>query len=497
MNVNANVDLNIRPGPDRLLVDIAEYVCQYEVKSDQAYDTARHCLIDTLGCGLLALNFPECSKHLGPIVPGTTVRNGARVPGTSHELDPVKAAWDIGAMIRWLDFNDTWLAAEWGHPSDNLGGILAVADYLSRVALSKGKAPMTMRDVLTAMIKAHEIQGVLALENSFNRVGLDHVVLVKVASTAVVTKMLGGTKQQIIDAVSQAWVDGQSLRTYRHAPNAGSRKSWAAGDATSRAVRLAMMTMKGEMGIPGVLTASQWGFYDVLFSKTNADQKIKPEQDRQFSINQPYESYVMENILFKISFPAEFHSQTACEAAVRLHPKVKDRLDEIEKIVINTHESAIRIISKLGPLANPADRDHCIQYMVAVCLIFGDLLADNYEDEFHAAHQMIDALRDKMEILEDERYSKEYLDPDKRSIANAIQVFFQDGNHSDKIEVEYPIGHSRRREEGMPVLENKFLNNLHTRFPEQQCQEIMSCCLDTKKLEGMPVNEFMELFLIN
>lgn len=497
MNVNANVDLNIRPGPDQLLVDIAEYVCQYEVKSDQAYDTARHCLIDTLGCGLLALNFPECSKHLGPIVPGTTVRNGARVPGTSHELDPVKAAWDIGAMIRWLDFNDTWLAAEWGHPSDNLGGILAVADYLSRVALSKGKAPMTMRDVLTAMIKAHEIQGVLALENSFNRVGLDHVVLVKVASTAVVTQMLGGTKQQIIDAVSQAWVDGQSLRTYRHAPNAGSRKSWAAGDATSRAVRLAMMTMKGEMGIPGVLTASQWGFYDVLFSKTNADQKIKPEQDRQFSINQPYESYVMENILFKISFPAEFHSQTACEAAVRLHPKVKDRFDEIEKIVINTHESAIRIISKLGPLANPADRDHCIQYMVAVCLIFGDLLADNYEDEFHAAHQMIDALRDKMEILEDERYSKEYLDPDKRSIANAIQVFFQDGSHSDKIEVEYPIGHSRRREEGMPVLENKFLNNLRSCFPEQQCQEIMACCLDTKKLEGMPVNEFMELFLIN
>ena len=497
MNVNANVDLNIRPEPDQLLVDIAEYASQYEVKSDVAYATARHCLIDTLGCGLLALSFPECSKHLGPIVPGTTVRNGARVPGTSHELDPVKAAWDIGAMIRWLDFNDTWLAAEWGHPSDNLGGILAVADYLSRVALGKGKAPMTMRDVLTAMIKAHEIQGVLALENSFNRVGLDHVVLVKVASTAVVTKMLGGTKSQIIDAVSQAWVDGQSLRTYRHAPNAGSRKSWAAGDATSRAVRLAMMTMKGEMGIPGVLTAPQWGFYDVLFSKTNADQKIKPEQDRQFVINQPYESYVMENILFKISFPAEFHSQTACEAAVSLHPKVKDRLDEIEKIVINTHESAIRIISKVGPLANPADRDHCLQYMAAVCLISGDLVAENYEDEFHAAHQMIDELREKMEIVEDERYSKEYLDPDKRSIANAIQVFFQDGSHSDKIEVEYPIGHRRRREEGIPVLENKFLNNLRTRFPEQQCQEIMACCLDTKKLEAMPVNEFMELFLIN
>ncbi|HID81701.1 MAG TPA: bifunctional 2-methylcitrate dehydratase/aconitate hydratase [Chromatiales bacterium] len=494
--MTANAGLNIRPEPDQVLVDIAEYVSNFEIRSDAAYDTARNCLIDSVGCGLLALRFPECTKHLGPIVPGTIVRNGARVPGTAYELDPVKAAWDIGAMIRWLDFNDTWLAAEWGHPSDNLGGILAVADYLSRVTLSMGKAAMTMREVLTAMIKAYEIQGVLALENAFNRVGLDHVVLVKVASTAVVTRMLGGTKQQIIDAVSQAWVDGQSLRTYRHAPNAGSRKSWAAGDATSRAVRLAMITMKGEMGIPGALTAPQWGFYDVLFSKTNADQKIKPEQDRQFVINQPYESYVMENILFKISFPAEFHSQTACEAAVQLHPEVKNRLDEIEKIVINTHESAIRIISKTGPLANPADRDHCIQYMVAVCLIFGDLVAENYEDEFHAAHPVIDTLRKKMKIIEDARYSKEYLDPDKRSIANAVQVFFQDGSHSGKIEIEYPLGHRRRREEGIPVLENKFLNNLRTCFPEQRCQAIMRVCLNAKKLEAMPVNEFVELFVL-
>ncbi|MGD8556734.1 MAG: bifunctional 2-methylcitrate dehydratase/aconitate hydratase, partial [Chromatiales bacterium] len=451
--MSANVDMNQRPDPDQVLVDIADYVDSYEITSDEAYDTARNCLIDTLGCGLLALRFPECTKHLGPIVPDTVVANGARVPGTSHVLDPVKAAWDIGAMVRWLDFNDTWLAAEWGHPSDNLGGILAVADWLSRDNISKGKAPLTMRDVLTAMIKAHEIQGVIALENSFNRVGLDHVVLVKVASTAVVTKLLGGTREQIIDALSQAWVDGQSLRTYRHAPNAGSRKSWAAGDATSRAVRLAMMTMKGEMGIPGVLTAPQWGFYDVLFSHTNKDMALKPEKEREFKFTQAYGSYVMENILFKISFPAEFHSQTACECAVQLHPEVKDRLDEIEKIVITTHESAIRIISKVGPLANPADRDHCLQYMTAVPLIFGDLVAEHYEDDFHKAHPIIDELRDKMEIVEDERYTREYLEPDKRSIANAIQVFFKDGSSTEKVAVEYPIGHRRRRDEGIPVLE--------------------------------------------
>lgn len=495
--MSANVDMNNRPAPDQVLVDIAKYVCDMEIKSDEAYDTARNCLIDTLGCGLLALRFPECTKHLGPLVPGTTVRNGARVPGTSHEMDPVKAAWDIGAMIRWLDYNDTWLAAEWGHPSDNLGGILAVADYLSRCRLAEGKPALTMREVLTAMIKAHEIQGVLALENSFNRVGLDHVVLVKVASTAVVTRLLGGTEAQVIDALSQAFVDGQSLRTYRHAPNAGSRKSWAAGDATSRAVRLAMITMAGEMGIPGVLTAPQWGFYDVLFSKTNKDQKLKPEDQRQFSLPQPYASYVMENVLFKISFPAEFHSQTACEAAVRLHPQVKERLADISKIVITTHESAIRIISKVGPLANPADRDHCLQYMVAVPLAFGDLVAEHYEDSFHNANPIIDELRGKMEIVEDPRYSREYLEADKRSIANAIQVFFKDGSSTEQIAVEYPIGHRRRRAEGIPVLEQKFLNNLRTRFTEQRCQQIMALCLDAAKLEATPVSEFMELFCVN
>lgn len=495
--MSANVEMNNRPAPDQVLVDIAQYVCNVEITSTEAYETARNCLMDTLGCGLLALRFPECTKHLGSIVPGTTVRNGARVPGTSHELDPVKAAWDIGAMVRWLDYNDTWLAAEWGHPSDNLGGILAVADYLSRCRVAEGKAPLSIRDVLTAMIKAHEIQGVLALENSFNRVGLDHVILVKVASVAVVTRLLGGTESQVIDALSQAFVDGQALRTYRHSPNAGSRKSWAAGDATSRAVRLAMMTMAGEMGIPGVLTAPQWGFYDVLFSKANKDQKIKELDKCHFSLSQEYGSYVMENILFKISFPAEFHSQTACEAAVRLHPQVKDRLNDISRIVIYTHESAIRIISKVGPLANPADRDHCLQYMVAVPLAFGDLVAEHYEDGFHAANPIIDQLRDKMEIVEETRYSREYLEADKRSIANAIQIFFNDGSCTEQIAVEYPIGHRRRRAEGIPVLEQKFLANLRTRFPEHRCQQVMKLCLDKQRLEETPVHEFMGLLTIN
>ncbi|MBR9856457.1 MAG: bifunctional 2-methylcitrate dehydratase/aconitate hydratase [Gammaproteobacteria bacterium] len=480
-----NVDLNQRPEPDQLLVTIADYVADTEIISDEAYHTARHCLADTLGCGLLALRFPECTKHLGPLVPGTRVQHGARVPGTSHELDPVTAAFNIGCLIRWLDFNDTWLAAEWGHPSDNLGGILAIADYLSRVAVAEGKPPLTMRDVLTAMIKAHEIQGVLALENSFNRVGLDHVLLVRVASTAVITRMLGGNREQIIDALSQAWADGGALRTYRHAPNAGSRKSWAAGDATGRAVRLAMITMKGEMGLPSVLTAPQWGFYDVLF------------KGKSLQVNQPFGSYVMENVLFKLSFPAEFHAQTAVECAVQLHPQVKDRLEDIDRIQIRTHESAIRIISKEGPLANPADRDHCLQYMVAVPMLYGDLAAEHYEDDFHRADPRIDILRNKMDIVEEPRYSAEYLEADKRSIANAIQVFFTDGSHTDKVEVEYPIGHRRRRSEAIPVLEQKFMRNLQTRFPPARCRQILALCLDRQRLEATPVNEFMALLVIN
>lgn len=482
--MSANVEFNARPAPDKELVDIARYVTDYQITSAEAYDTARNCLMDTLGCGLLALRFPECTKLLGPLVEGTVVPHGARVPGTQFRLDPVKAAWDIGCIIRWLDYNDTWLAAEWGHPSDNLGGILAVADYLSQRAVAAGKAPLLMRDVLTAMIKAHEIQGVIALENSFNRVGLCHVLLVRIASTAVVTQMLGGSQAQIIDALSQAWLDGSSLRTYRHSPNAGPRKSWAAGDATSRAVRLADLTMRGEIGYPSVLTTPKWGFYDVSF------------KGNKLAFTRDYGSYVMEQILFKISFPAEFHSQTAAEAAVRLHPLVKDRLDQIDRIVIHTHESAIRIISKSGPLNNPADRDHCLQYMTAVPLAFGNLVAEDYEDDFHKAHPIIDQLREKMEVIEEPRYTREYMEADKRSIANALQIFFKDGTSTEKVEVEYPVGHRRRRAEGIPLLEEKFRSNLATRFPAARVERIFALCKDQKALEAMPVNEFMDLLVI-
>ena len=481
--MSGNVETNVRPDPDQELVTIASYVANEAIDSAEALDTARNCLIDTLGCGFLAQRFPECAKHLGPIVPGTVVPNGARVPGTQFELDPVKAAWDIGCIIRWLDFNDTWLAAEWGHPSDNLGGILAVADYVSRQAVAQGKAPLVMRDVLTAMVKAHEIQGCIALENSFNRVGLDHVLLVRVASTAVVTQLLGGSESQIVDALSHAWVDGSSLRTYRHAPNAGPRKSWAAGDATSRAVRLAMLVLKGEIGYPSALSAPTWGFYDVSFG------------GNAFEFQRPYGSYVMENVLFKISFPAEFHAQTAVEAAVALHPQIDGRIDEIDRIVLTTHESAIRIISKTGMLNNPADRDHCLQYMTAVGLLKGDLTADDYEDAA-AADPRIDQLRDLMVVEEDERYSREYHEPDKRSIANAIQVFFKDGTSTEQVAVEYPIGHRRRREEGIPVLERKFRANLGVRFPAARSEQIFELCLDQARLETTPVNEFMDLLVI-
>jgi 2-methylcitrate dehydratase len=494
--MSATSELNIRPDYDQVLQDIADYVLDYRIDSTEALDTARNCLMDTLGCGLLALRFPECTKHLGPIVEGTIVPNGARVPGTSYRLDPVKAAWDIGCIVRWLDYNDTWLAAEWGHPSDNLGGILAVADHLSQKRISQGDAPLSMRAVLDGMIMAHEIQGVLALENSFNRVGLDHVLLVKVASAAVTAKLMGATREQLLAALSHAFVDGQALRSYRHAPNAGSRKSWAAGDATSRGVRLADIAMRGEMGIPGVLTAKQWGFYDVLFSHTNQDLALKPEGQRHFSLPQPYGSYVMENVLFKVSFPAEFHAQTACEAAVLLYPQVKQRLHEIEKIVITTHESAIRIISKVGTLANPADRDHCLQYMTAVPLAFGNLVAEQYEDDFHAAHPIIDELREKMLVVEDPRYTREYLEADKRSIANAIQVFFSDGSSTEQVVVEYPIGHRRRRADGIPLLEEKFKANLASRFTPQRSAAIIALCKDQAKLESTPVNRFVDLWVI-
>jgi 2-methylcitrate dehydratase len=471
-----------RPAPDQVLVDIADYVANYTIASEEAYRTAYYDLLDTLGCGFEALSYPACTKLLGPIVPGTVVPNGAKVPGTPYQLDPVQAAFNLGATIRWLDFNDTWLAAEWGHPSDNLGGILMTADWLSRNAIAQGRSPLCVADVLTAMIKAHEIQGVIALQNGFNRVGLDHVVLVKVATTAVVAQMLGLSRDEIINAVSLAFVDGQSLRTYRHAPNTGSRKSWAAGDATSRGVRLALIAKTGEMGYPSVLTAKTWGFYDVLF------------KGQPFRFDRPYGSYVMENVLFKISFPAEFHAQTAVECAMQLHPLVRDRLKDVRRVTIRTHESAIRIIDKTGPLANPADRDHCIQYMVAVPMIFGHLTAADYEDAV-AADPRIDALRDKMVCVEDAQFSRDYLDPNKRSIANAITVEFNDGTRTPEVVVEYPIGHRRRREEGIPLLLEKFRVNLARRFAAKQQQAILDVALDRKRLAAMAVNEFVDLLV--
>jgi 2-methylcitrate dehydratase len=477
---------NVRPAPDPVLVDIVDYVLHYKIDSSLALDTARNCLIDTLGCGLEALSYPACTKLMGPIVPGTIVPNGAKVPGTQFQLDPVQAAFNIGAMIRWLDFNDTWLAAEWGHPSDNLGGILATADWLSRNAVAAGKAPLTMKDVLIGMVKAHEIQGVIALENSFNQVGLDHVLLVKLASTAVVGQLLGLTRDELINAVSLAFVDGHALRTYRHAPNTGSRKSWAAGDATSRAVRLALIAKTGEMGYPSVLTAKTWGFYDVLF------------KGRAFRFQRPYGSYVMENVLFKISFPAEFHAQTAVEAAMTVHEALRTagkNVEDITKITIRTHEAALRIIDKQGPLSNPADRDHCIQYMVAVPLIFGRLTAADYEDEL-AHDARIDALRDKMECVEDPQFTRDYHDPDKRSIANALTIEFADGSKFDEVVVEYPIGHKRRRADGIALLVEKFRTNLARRFPAKQQQAILDVSLDQAKLEAMPVNEYVDLYVI-
>jgi len=471
-----------RPDPDKVLVDIAEYVDSYKIKNAAAWETARYCLMDTLACGFQALDYPACTKLLGPVVPGATMPGGARVPGTSYELDPVQGAFNIGALIRWLDFNDTWLAAEWGHPSDNLGGILAVADYLSRKRRAEGGEPLTVKDVLAGMIKAHEIQGVIALENSFNRVGLDHVLLVRIATTAVVTSMLGGTREQIINAVSNAWIDGGALRTYRHAPNTGSRKSWAAGDATSRGVRHALIALTGEMGYPSALSAQRWGFWDVLFG------------GKPFTFPQGFASYVMENVLFKISYPAEFHAQTAVEAAMTLHEKVAGRLDDVKEVVIETQEPGVRIIDKTGPLDNPADRDHCIQYMVAVPLIFGRLTAADYEDKV-ASDPRIDALRDKMKVKENERFTRDYYDPEKRFIGNAVQVYFKDGSATSRVEVEFPIGHRKRRAEGIPVLVGKFESSLKGKISDAQFDKLVALCADQEKLEATPVDEFVSLLV--
>ena len=479
--MSSTVETNVRPNPDDLILKIANYVHDYEIKNDEAINTAKYCLMDTIGCGLLALTFPECKSLLGPHVEGTEVPNGVRVLGTNYKLDPIKAAWDNGAIIRWLDFNDTWLAAEWGHPSDNLGGILSACDYISQNFPEK---KITVKEIIFSMIKAHEIQGVMALENSFNRVGLDHVLLVKIASVAVISVILGLNKEQTIDALSQAFVDGQSLRTYRHAPNAGPRKSWAAGDATSRAMQLVWLTKKGQIGYPSAITAPTWGFQDVLFKGKN------------LVLKQEFESYVMENVLFKISFPAEFHAQTAVEAAVKLHPSIKDKFDEIEKIKIITHESAIRIISKEGKLNNPADRDHCLQYMIAVGLLKGNLVAEDYEDDV-ASDPLLDQLREKMEIEENKKFSEDYLDPAKRSIANSLQIFFKDGTSTDVEEVHYPIGHKNRRSEGIPILINKFERNLNTQFSNQHASEIMSLFEDDERLFNLPVSEFVDFFVKN
>lgn len=473
-----------RPEFDELLTKIARYTSEFEIKSDLAYETAKYCLMDTIGTGLLALNFPACTKLLGPVVEGAEFRPlGAKIPGTSYQLEPERAAFNVGAMVRWLDFNDTWLAAEWGHPSDNLGAIWAVCDYISRKNISEAKKPLNVKDALTAMIKAHEIQGILALENCFNKVGLDHVLLVRIASTAIACKLLGGSFEEIRNALSHAFIDGGALRTYRHAPNTGSRKSWAAGDASSRGVNLALKALSGEMGYPSALSAKFWGFEDVKM------------RGAKLRISQEFSSYVMENVLFKISFPAEFHAQTAVECALKLHDEVKNRLDDIEKIIITTQESGHRIINKTGELANPADRDHCIQYMVAVPLIFGRLTAGDYEDSV-AKDPRIDALRAKMSVEVDDRYTKEYLESDKRSIANAVQIFYKDGSKSQKVEVEYPIGHKRRRSEGIPLLIQKFERNIAGRLSPKKCAIINELFADQKVLENTAFNEFSDLFAL-
>lgn len=477
---------NIRPEFDQVLVDIADYVINYQINSPAALETAYYCFLDTLGCGMESLQYPSCKKLLGPVIPGSIIPHGVRVPGTQFQLDPVQAAFNIGIIIRWLDFNDTWLAAEWGHPSDNLGGILAVADWLSRKAVAVGKTPLTIKHVLDSMIKAHEIQGCLALENPFNRVGLDHVLLVKVASVAVISVMLGLSRDEILNALSLAWLDGQALRTYRHAPNTGTRKSWAAGDATSRAVRLALIAQTGEMGYPSVLTAKTWGFYDVLFN------------GEKFKFQRSYGSYVMENVLFKISFPAEFHAQTAIEAALILHKSMLNAgktHQDISKISIRTHEACMKIINKQGPLYNPADRDHCIQYMVAIPLIYGRLIASDYQDNI-AVNPEIDILRKKITCIEEPAFTTAYHHPQQRAITNGVTIEFTDGTKFEEIVIEYPVGHAHRRQEGIPLLIDKFKTNLARQFPVRQQRRIINISLDKQKLLSMPVNEYLDLYVI-
>lgn len=460
---------------DKLLQEIAHYVDTATFSSD-AYDAAALALADSLGCAILALSSPACTALLGPLVDGTVVPHGCHIPGIKTPLDPFCGAFNLGMMIRWLDFNDTWLAKEWGHPSDNLGAILALADHLSRRGL-----PLRMVDVLHSLIIAYEIQGVLALSFSCNMVGLDHVYFVKIASAAVSARLLGGHFDQIANALSQAFIDGAPLRVYRQGTSTGSRKSWAAGDATARGLFLAHMTMMGEMGYPEAITATRWGLKDTLF------------KDQELTLAKPLGEYVIDHILFKVLHPAEYHAQTAVEAALILHPEVKNRLDDIEKIVVHTHASAIKIISKEGPLKNPADRDHCLQYMIAVPLITGQLNVRHYEDEF-ASDPRIDQIRSLIEVHEEPRFSTEYLEEGKRSAANQIQIFFKDGTETKKVLVEYPLGHKKRRQEAMPHLKDKLIANLHTHYPTDKTQTIVDIVSNRDELELLPVRSFMDLF---
>ncbi len=466
---------------DAVLQEIADYVCSARIESAEAYATARLALMDSLACALLALRQPECTKLLGPIVPGTVVPDGARVPGTPYVLDPVRAAFSLTALIRWLDYNDTWLAREWGHPSDNFGAILAVADYVSRVRRRRGEVPYRVHDVLTAAIKAYEIQGVLALEVSLNRRGFDHVHFVKVASAAVATQLLGGGRSELLSALSNAFIDGVALRTYRHFPNTGPRKSWAAADATSRGVWLAWLACAGEPGYPTALSAPTWGFEHVVLG------------GEPVRLARPLGSYVMENVLFKVAYPAEFHGQTAVEAALQLHPLVRDRLEDIERICIETQESAVRIIDKPGPFRNPADRDHSLQYMTAVALLYGELTYAHYEEPI-ASDPRIPQLIARMEVREHPDFSRDYLDPDKRSIANAVQVFFRDGTATERVVVEYPLGHRRRRAEAVPLLREKFRQALQTVYPEHVAERLFTLVAEAEALPEMPVDQLMDAF---
>jgi len=473
---------NQRSEPDTAIVEMVDYVDGYKVDTKRAFEAAYHCLVDSLGCAFMAFAYPECTKLLGPIVPGTVVPNGARVPGTPYVMDPVQAAFNMGTLVRWLEFNDATWGETVSHPSDTLVTLLVVADWVSRNRVAQRKPPVLMRDVLELGIKAYELQGQLGILNPFRRVGLDHTIVVKIASTATVAKLLGCTRDEIFNALSNAWIDGHALATFRSEFNTGSRKSWAGGDAAARGVWLALLALKGEMGYPSALTAKTWGFYDVLL------------KGKALQLQQPYGTYIVENILFKVPSPTAFHAQTAVEAGIRLHPDVKDRLDEITKVEIWSHASSLMILDKTGPLHNPADRDHCLQYTVAVPLIFGHLTPEDYEDGF-AADPRIDALRSKMVVVEDPSYTRGYTDPAIRSNAHAVRVHFRDGTSTRRVEVVFSCGHPSRRDVGIPFVFEKFNKGLAEVFAEKQRKAIQQAFADVETLLATPVNEIMDLML--